>query len=182
MSLKSASTQSHSRICPVMLVAQPGDVHVHIHFGGVEKLAMPLFVRESFIDRFFKRIFPMECRIVTIWSISVDFYLGMHTSVEPTGCIKVSIGYWEQYRRPDWKPRQNARFPNYEMRCNSNTKVSVALITSHVGLIYLEPQPNSMRHWISLLASGIVRALPSVLIQIRVGNMRSLRQHCGKEC
>lgn len=71
MSLKSASDVLVTDIGKVMLFAKLGDVYVCVHLGVVDNLAVPLLIRTSFIKIFFSGIFPIEHRIVSIWSCLV---------------------------------------------------------------------------------------------------------------
>lgn len=68
MSLHSASDTPVQVIGKVILFDQLADLHIHVHFGVVNSLAVPLLFGASFIDRFVKRIFSMERFIVPIWS------------------------------------------------------------------------------------------------------------------
>lgn len=66
MSLKSAPNNLVDVSGKLMLLVQLSYLHVRVYFSVVEKLAVPLLVGTSFIDRFVWGIFPVEHRIVTI--------------------------------------------------------------------------------------------------------------------
>lgn len=68
MSFKSESNNPVDVIGNIMLFVQLGDLHVRVHIGVVDKLAFPLLVGTSFIDRFVQGIFPMERRVVPVRS------------------------------------------------------------------------------------------------------------------
>lgn len=47
---------------------QLGDLYVRVHFSRVDKIALPLLVETSLIDRIVRNIFQKERRIVPIQS------------------------------------------------------------------------------------------------------------------
>lgn len=68
MSLNSALKKPVNVTCKIMHSGQLGGLHVGVLFGVVNNHTVPLLTGTSIIDKFFKEMFPMESKIVTIRS------------------------------------------------------------------------------------------------------------------
>lgn len=92
MSLNSSFNSLVHVINEFMIFLHLGALHMTVHFGIVDKLAVLPIVKISFIDRPVKSLFPIERKTYYPMLSSLDC-LGIHSIIEAPVCIEDRIEY-----------------------------------------------------------------------------------------
>lgn len=114
MSLKPASGSPAHVIGKLMLLLKLGSLHVCIQFEAVDNPAVVLFAGTTFMDRFFKGIFPIERQIVPTDLAQVLLSRSTHQH-QTLWMHNDQLGHWEQYRRTAEQQWQNTAVKNFGM-------------------------------------------------------------------
>lgn len=147
MSFKSALHSPVYIICKVLLFVQLRILHVRVHFGVVDDLAVLLQFGTSFIDSAVNGIFPMERRIVPIPSrpvVIISEYMPL------SGVLVVLQSNLEAETIIDDRQYSSERTPlSTVVKCVAvllDAERPVSVPTSCARLIYSAPHPNLARN------------------------------------
>lgn len=171
-SLMSVSNSFGNVIVKFKLFIQLSDLHMRVHFGVVDTLAVPLLIRTSFVDRFDKEIFFMEWRIAPIPSLPVSF-ISEYTALLDLLAVLHSNSDAEtiiDYRQDNNTRTPLSRFAKW-ITTLPNTEASIPVTNSSSGPVFVAPKLKWMWDRTVRPRSGTINALLNVLTKISVANV-----------
>lgn len=136
-----------------LLLVPLGDIDLPVYFDAQDNAAQLLLYGPSSIDKFVNGILPVEWCIVPIHSRPAESVTVYKTPLDPLAVLQ---------SQADAETNTVARQHNMDSSGKSqgvkcawtlpNVEVSLSVTTSSARLIYVAPQPNSIRNKIALQA------------------------------